>query len=64
MTEEDCPEVFARTLWELMVETFAEHGIEQLYVDEAESIMNECIRRCYEQSVMELRITQGIPPLG
>jgi len=63
MTESDLPRIFAETLYDLMDETLAAHGIDVIYEDEARSIVHECVERVYPQSVMEWYFMQGVPVL-
>ena len=58
--ELDYRKLFAKTLHEVMVETFARHGIDRLYEDEFDSIVTELTERFYHQTVGEFRRKNGL----
>lgn len=45
--------LFARALYDEINEVFGRHGIEELYEDELDGLVRECVSRCYGQSIEE-----------
>ncbi|MBP3884927.1 MAG: hypothetical protein J6D54_08340 [Olsenella sp.] len=57
----DYKTIFSKVLHEEIVRTFDEHGIEQIYEDELEDIIEECVRLAYKPSIREFNRVMGNP---
>lgn len=52
-------ELFSKTLYEELERVFTERGIKVITEDELDSIVDECYRKTYYQSIAEFRQATG-----